>query len=203
MVYGGGLENRWVKAPGVRIPHLPHETERCPRGRRGRFAKPLYWKRYRGFESLSLRMEKLKVYWQLIIQYSRILYAKITEYYKRAKTFCFEHKREILLSVAYVPYIGWLYPLYAYEHDEEVQKHAKRALLYAVVAVAMALAIFTLLFMMPRPWRLLRFIFTMLLYINYFLYYAIVTVHIYCIWNKKDFSIATVENYLEKLEQYI
>ncbi len=24
MVYGGGLENRWVKAPGVRIPHLPH-----------------------------------------------------------------------------------------------------------------------------------------------------------------------------------
>ncbi len=148
-------------------------------------------------------MEKLKGYWKLIKQYSHILYAKITEHYTRAHTFCLEHTREILLSVAYVPYIGWLYPLYAYEHDAEVQKHAKRGLLYAVIAVAIALAIFTLLFMMPRPWRLLRFIFTVLLYINYLVYYAIVTVHIYCIWNKKDFSIPKIEFYLEKLEQYI
>ncbi|MEJ5362211.1 MAG: hypothetical protein WHV26_09125 [Spirochaetota bacterium] len=148
-------------------------------------------------------METLKMWWQHIKKYSTILYATITEYYTHVKTFCIEHNREIILSVAYVPYIGWLYPLYAFEKDAQVQKHAKRGLLYAMTAVAIALAIFLLIFMMPRPWRLIRFIFTILLYLNYFIYYAIVTVHIYCIWKKKDFSIPQVENYLEKLEQYI
>jgi len=148
-------------------------------------------------------MEKLKNYWQQIKKYSSILYATATKYYTQAKSFCIEHKREILLSAAYVPYIGWLYPLYAFEHDTEVQKHAKRGLLYAIAAVAIALIIFLIIFMMPRPWRVLRFVFTLLLYINYVLYYAIVTVHIYHIWKKKDFSIPKIEFYLEKLEQYI
>ncbi|GAB4220898.1 MAG: hypothetical protein Kow00102_11540 [Spirochaetota bacterium] len=143
------------------------------------------------------------MYGQHIKKYSTILYKTISTYYTRVKTFCSVHKREILLSVAYVPYIGWLYPLYAFEHDAQVQKHAKRGLLYAMTAVAIALTIFLILFMVPRPWRLVRFILTLLLYINYFIYYAIVTVHIYGIWNKKDFSIPQVENYLEKLEQYI
>ncbi len=143
------------------------------------------------------------MWWQYIKKYSAILYATITEYYTHVKTFCIEHKREIILSVAYVPYIGWLYPLYAFEQDVQVQRHAKRGLLYAMTAVAIALAVFLMVFMMPRTWRLVRFIFTILLYFDYFVYYAIVTVHIYCIWNKKDFSIPQVENYLEKLEQYI
>ncbi|MEW6528202.1 MAG: hypothetical protein AB1444_16230 [Spirochaetota bacterium] len=147
-------------------------------------------------------METLKIWWQHIKKYSTILYATITRYYTLVKTFCIEHKHQIILSVAYVPYIGWLYPLYVFE-DAQVQKHAKRGLVYAMTAVAIALAIFIILFMMPRPWRLLRFIFTILLYLNYFVYYAIVTVHVYCIWKKKDFSIPQVENYLEKLEQYI
>ncbi|MGQ9844245.1 MAG: hypothetical protein ACUVRK_11885 [Spirochaetota bacterium] len=143
------------------------------------------------------------MYLQQIKKYSSIVYATTIHYYIRAKAFCIAHKRQILLSVAYVPYIGWLYPLYAFEHDAEVQKHAKRGLFYAIAAVAFALIIFLILFIMPRPWRLLRFVFTLLLYINYVLYYAIVVVHIYHIWNKKDFSIAKIEFYLEKLEQYI
>ncbi|MGB4269699.1 MAG: hypothetical protein WBK20_11020 [Spirochaetota bacterium] len=148
-------------------------------------------------------METLTMWWQNIKKYSTILYTTFAECYTHVKTFCIEHKREIILSVAYVPYIGWIYPLYAFEQDTQVQKHAKRALLYAMTVVAIALAVFLMVFMMPRAWRLIRFIFTILLYINYFVYYAIVTVHIYSIWNKKDFSIPQVENYLEKLEQYI
>jgi archaellum biogenesis protein FlaJ (TadC family) len=148
-------------------------------------------------------MEKLIFYREQIKKVSHILCATTIKYYTETKTFCNNHAREILLSVAYVPFVGWLYPMYAFEHDAQIQTHAKRGLLYAIIAVTIALAIFIILFMMPRPWRLLRFIFTVLLYLNYFVYYAIVTVHIYCIWNKKDFSIPQVENYLEKLEQYI
>jgi hypothetical protein len=33
-------------------------TERCLRGRKEQFAKLSYWKRYRGFESRSLRYDK-------------------------------------------------------------------------------------------------------------------------------------------------
>ncbi|MCX8124444.1 MAG: hypothetical protein N3F66_09805 [Spirochaetes bacterium] len=148
-------------------------------------------------------MEKLIFYQEQIKKLSQILYATTIKYYTQARTFCVEHKREILLSVAYIPFIGWLYPLYTFEHDAEVQRHAKRGLLYAMIAIAIALAIFFIIFITPRPWRAVRFILTILLYVNYLVYYAIVTVHIYSIWKKKDFSIPTVENYLEKLEQYI
>ncbi|HOM88663.1 MAG TPA: hypothetical protein PLH80_03700 [Spirochaetota bacterium] len=148
-------------------------------------------------------MGKLHYYSLQIAKYSKKLYAQFMHYYAVVKQFCFEHKQQIIASIAYIPYIGWLYPLYACEGDGVIQKHAKRGLLYAGVFVFAALVLFLLSFILPRSWRLLSFIVTIVLYINYFIYYAIVIIHIFNIWKGKDFSIPKFEIYLEKIEQYI
>ncbi len=40
---------------------LQTDSERCLRGRKEQFAKLSYWQRYRGFESLSLRLARSSV----------------------------------------------------------------------------------------------------------------------------------------------
>lgn len=148
-------------------------------------------------------MERLYYYRLTAKKYLDVIIRKGALYYTEAARLGKAHRKEIIATVAYVPYAGWLYPLYFFENDAEIQKHAKRALLYAVCFTAAALTVFLVLFFIPRSWRAVEFLFTIVLYSNYSIYYAIAAVHVWCIWNKKDFSIKKFEIYLEKLEQYV
>ncbi len=167
-----------------------------PERRRGRFAKPLYQIRYRGFESLSLRKDTrsevctrrkdrlpllkekalvtlryvrdFRENWPrtrewLIFARGRVLAAAIylrdiRRHWPEIRVVLEHYRNEIYLpmynkyfaAMAYLPFIGWLVPLYLKPDDELCQENGRRGFVLSVVFTGTALALFFLYFILSR-----------------------------------------------------
>jgi len=71
---------------------------------------------------------------------------------------------------AYIPFIGWLIPLFTREDNPDAQYHGKTGLILSVVCILSVLFLFLLNFITPIDWRIFRFILVVLIYCLYALY---------------------------------
>ena len=76
-------------------------------------------------------------------------------------------------ALAYVPFVGWMLPLYLKRDVRECQFNGKQGLLLAVAAAVPAVVLSILLYVfLPREWRLVKFLVVILIYLIYLAYFA-------------------------------
>ncbi len=102
---------------------------------------------------------------------------------------------------AYVPFVGWLAPLYLKRKNAFCKDHGKMGLLLAAFFTAAALSVyfFNLLFV-PREWRVIRFFFVLIIYVLHLSYFSLCAWGMYRAYHKKRLEIPQAERYLDLIE---
>jgi hypothetical protein len=165
-VDGGGLENRWVNSPGGSNPSPSDKLERCPRGRRGQFAKLLYRFGTEGSNPSLSDGERMKEKFIKIRQ-------KTEEIYEFLKRLDWER---ILRITAYFPFIGWLLPMYLREGSDECQKNAREGFLLSAVSSGAFISLYLLRILVFGSIKIAVFGITLLHIIGVLVYLGL------CVW---------------------
>lgn len=106
--------------------------------------------------------EKVKYYYHLITE--KLRWAKETAFS--------EEYNNYFAAVSFIPFIGWMIPLYLKPHNEFCQKQAKRAFYLAFIFLTIiAILLFVGIFF-SRDWRLTRFVHAISIYIVEFTYFG-------------------------------
>ena len=74
---------------------------------------------------------------------------------------------------AYLPFIGWLAPMYLKRDDDDCQAHAKNGLTFAVITVGIVFFLTMITIFLPRDWRLVSLLFVILIYLIYLAYFSL------------------------------
>jgi hypothetical protein len=104
-------------------------------------------------------------------------------------------------AAAYIPFVGWLIPLYLKRDDPLCQEHGKTGFLCAIVFTGAALSLFFLdLLFVPRDWRIVRLVVACAVYIVYAVYFPLCLRGIYTALQQKKLEIRTMEKYIKRIE---
>ncbi|MCX7679682.1 MAG: hypothetical protein N2316_10755 [Spirochaetes bacterium] len=97
----------------------------------------------------------------------------IVEKLKWAKDTAFsDEHNNYFTAIAFVPFIGWLIPLYLKPENEFCQRQAKRAFYLAMIFLGvLAVLLFAGIFF-SRDWRMGRFIHAIAIYLVEFIYFG-------------------------------
>ncbi len=149
--------------------------ERCPRGRRERFAKSSSGFPDRGFESLLLRirfMEKVSFISKIRVKFD-VLKERTIVLYNRAdrnvRIFIDYMKRPdsdpVYAAAGYIPFVGWLIPMFLRENSDLCQKNARQGLILSIIAAGFLLSLFFIELIVPGNLKVISFILIVLTYI--------------------------------------
>ncbi|RPI89150.1 MAG: hypothetical protein EHM32_13015 [Spirochaetales bacterium] len=104
-------------------------------------------------------------------------------------------------AVGYLPFIGWLAPLYLKPDDALCRENGRRGFALSVLFTGIALALFFLYFVfVPRDWRAVRFVLALSVYLVHASYFII------CIWavnslvREKTLEMPWLEKYTHMVE---
>ncbi|MBP7582415.1 MAG: hypothetical protein KBA61_00165 [Spirochaetes bacterium] len=75
-------------------------------------------------------------------------------------------------AVSFVPFVGWLIPLYLKKDDPFCQDQAKTGFYMALLFTTLALAIIFVGIFLSRDWRVARLIQAILVYLTYLVYFG-------------------------------
>ncbi len=103
-------------------------------------------------------------------------------------------------ALSYVPFVGWLFPLYLKRESSLCQSHAKQGFILAIFFTA--LAIFFTLFetFVPNEWRVLRLALIVIVYVLYGVYFSLCAVGIYMSSREQEFLFPVVGRYARQLK---
>jgi len=91
-----------------------------------------------------------------------------------------DENEQYMAAAAYVPFIGWMLPLYLKPKSDFCQDHGKTGLLLSLFFLALVASLFFInLLIVPRDWRELRFGLVVLIYLSYGLYFPLCGYGIY------------------------
>ncbi len=156
--------------------------------------------------------EQLKVLWNRIVAMSRFAYQyaiNIKQHWPEIHKEISMYKEEIekpeynkyFAAAAYIPFIGWLIPLYLKKDDPFCREHGKLGFVSSVFFAAVALSIFFLyLLFIPRDWRVLRFLMVLLIYLVYAAYFPFCARGIYTAFLQKKLEMRSMEKYIHSIE---
>jgi hypothetical protein len=104
-------------------------------------------------------------------------------------------------SAGYIPFAGWLFPLYLKNDDGLCRHHALNGLLLSMVFTSFALFLFLFsLILVPRDWRVLRFSLVVLLYLTYAVYFTICALGACRAVKEKRLEIPQADQYIHALD---
>lgn len=75
-------------------------------------------------------------------------------------------------AVSFVPFVGWLLPLYLKKEDSFCQEQAKSGFYMALLFTSTALALIFIGIFLSRDWRVARLIDMVLVYLTYLTYFG-------------------------------
>ncbi len=100
---------------------------------------------------------------------------------------------------AYIPFIGWLIPLFTREDDPVAQYHGKAGLILSVACILSVMFLLLLNFITPIDWRIFRFILVMLIYCLYALYAGTLVAGIVSVHRNTTLQWDFVQKIIDKL----
>ncbi len=104
-------------------------------------------------------------------------------------------------AAAYLPFIGWLVPLYLKPDDALCRENGRRAFALAVFFTGAALALFFLYFIfIPRDWRPVRFALALMVYLVHVVYFSICAWAVYFLLREKRLEIPWLKKYTHIVE---
>jgi hypothetical protein len=104
-------------------------------------------------------------------------------------------------AMAYLPFIGWLVPLYLKPDDELCQENGRRGFVLSVVFTGTALALFFLYFIfVPRDWRAVRFVLAFTVYLVHTAYFSVCAWAVYYLVREKRLEMPWLEKYIHVVE---
>ncbi len=111
----------------------------------------------------------------------------------------FRKESTYFVALSYIPFVGWLIPLYLKRDSRRCQDHAKQGLLLAAffTLVILFLSLFSIL--LPKEWREIRLALVILIYVVYLLYFTFCTIGI--IWSllQKELKPSFIRRYSDRL----
>ena len=132
----------------------------------------------------------------------RTHWPEILELLKKYRDEAYRKRYEHYFAMAaYVPFIGWLAPIYLKRKNAFCKDHGKMGLLLAVFFAAAALSVyfFNLLFV-PREWRVIRLFFVLVIYVLHLSYFSLCAWGMHRAYHKKRLEIPQAERYLDLIE---
>ncbi len=116
-----------------------------------------------------------------------------------------EENRFYFAALAFLPFAGWLLPLYLKERDDFAQKQAKTGFWLAFLFTTALLMLFLVNVFSPKDWRVYRLAIVVLIYLVLFAYFGICAYGIHlCAREKKVFSLegrsATLDQYIKLID---
>lgn len=104
-------------------------------------------------------------------------------------------------AAAYIPFIGWLAPLYLKPDDALCQENGRRGLVLAVFFLGTALGLFFLYFILvPRGWRPVRFTLALSVYLVHLAYFSVCAWAVYHLIGEKRLEMPWLEKYIRLVE---
>ncbi len=104
-------------------------------------------------------------------------------------------------AAGYVPFIGWLIPLYLKENDKFCREHGKLGFGCAIffTSILMGIFFFNLVFI-PRDWRVIRLVLVSMTYMTYVAYFPLCFRGIYSACHEKKLEMRSMEKYMHCIE---
>jgi hypothetical protein len=104
-------------------------------------------------------------------------------------------------AAAYIPFIGWLAPLYLKPEDSLCRENGRRGFVLAVCSIGTALALFFLYFVfVPREWRPVRFVLALSVYLVHLAYFSVCAWAAYSLIAEKRLEMPWLEKYIRIVE---
>ncbi len=114
-----------------------------------------------------------------------------------------DENRHYVAAVSYVPFIGWLFPLYMKEEDGFCQHHAKTGFYAAFVALAVVFTLMLISIFTPREYRVIRLMLTILIYLLYLVYFTFCGYGIRAAIRSEEYRVLERVPAMKKLEELI
>jgi hypothetical protein len=192
-----------------RLSTFDYVLERCPRGRRGRFAKPLYCmvpgvripispkgNSVKLFDTIknktSIKIERLRA---LLKNAFKITCEKYSYY--RVAIFSDENKY-YFAAISFVPFLGWLIPLYLKKEDEFSQYQSKMGFHIALYFTIFPWLLLMITMFSPKEFRIFRLILVIMIYLSHLAYFSVCAYGIRLSINGKKFEIPDNISYITR-----
>ncbi len=111
----------------------------------------------------------------------------------------FRKESTCFAALSYIPFVGWLIPLYLKRNSHRCQAHAKQGLLLAAFFTSVILFLSLLNTLLPEDWREVRLALVVLIYGVYLLYFICCIVGVVWSFNRKELMLPLVQRYVVRL----
>jgi hypothetical protein len=111
-----------------------------------------------------------------------------------------EQYNKYFAAFSYVPFIGWMLPMYVKKDVESCQQNSKQGLVLAVLCVGSVLILVIINTAMPKDWRIIRFILVILIYTIYMAYFTLCILAAFRAFREDDLMYPYVDTYVNRLE---
>lgn len=108
-----------------------------------------------------------------------------------------------LAAAGYIPFIGWLVPVYLKEDDAFCQEHGKTAFYVALVVLTAVTFLMLINIFTTREYRVIRLIIVSFIYLFYLAYLLFISYGLYRSLNRKNLEIPKNIQALDKLRALI
>ena len=102
--------------------------------------------------------------------------------------------------LTYVPFIGWMYPVWKYPEEEFIMSHARQAVLMAGFFALVETVLYTSTFMVPSGWRVARLVMILAIYLLDIFYFTWAVKGTMMIRKGERIEIPFFARYAERLE---
>jgi len=116
---------------------------------------------------------KIRAKYQALAATAKDRYARIESEALRLKDLAFsEQYNNYFAAVAFVPFVGWLIPLYLKKDDPFCQEQGKAGFYLSFIFTSLALALIFISIFFSRDWHIARFVNAILVYLVYAVYFG-------------------------------
>jgi hypothetical protein len=129
-------------------------------------------------------------------EYAELGRDRVREYWRIA---LLDENAHYMAAAGYIPFIGWLAPLYLKENSAFCQHHGKNGFYVALVAIAIVFALMLLNVFTPRDSRILRLLFIVAIYLAYVAYFTFCGFGVNAAVRKREFPVLDRIPYMDRV----
>ncbi|HPB83083.1 MAG TPA: hypothetical protein PK200_13685 [Spirochaetota bacterium] len=134
-------------------------------------------------EKTIVTKEKIQL---VVMENYRIAVQKVREAWTEAMK---DENSHYLAAAGYIPFIGWLVPVYLKEDDAFCQEHGKTAFYMALIVLVAVTTLMLVNLFTTRDYRVIRLIIVISIYLIYLAYFLFISYGMYTSLHRKNFEI--------------
>ncbi len=108
--------------------------------------------------------------------------------------------KDNLKFITYLPFVGWLVPLWKQYENPFIINHVKQAVAAAGFFASCATLLYLVTFFLPPGLKQVKFVIVILIYVLYVFYLGIAIAGTAMIAKEKDFRIPLLNKFAEKID---